>query len=397
MRAIRKILASIRSADCHFSLISPGDKIVVGVSGGKDSLVLVHALNLYRKFASCDFELRPVMLDLGFPHFDSEPARAYLASIGLDLFVADAKNVYPILVAHQKAAPHLPCSICSRMKKATINRIAKELGCNKVAFAHHAEDAIETLVMNGIYGGRIATFAPKMRLVEAGIDFIRPLALARERDIKCCAEEEKLPVMPSPCPSDGCTTREDIKAMLAGLYAEYPSARKNFLSMLYNYEREDTWGKELRYKIEGTRLSLKPVITKSDTLAMCEIRTEVFIVEQKVDPALEFDGSDKDNIHFLIYEGETAIGTIRYAMSGEGSVHISRFAILAPYRNRGYGKAALQHLMAMLQAKACPLAFTLHAQSRAVGFYEKLGFKKEGDEFAEANIPHFHMRFTADE
>ena len=124
MRAIRKVLASIRNADSRFALINSGDKIVVGVSGGKDSLVLVYALHLYRKFAKSNFEIKPVILDLGFPGFDPNPLKDYLSSLGLDLYVADAKNVYPILKAHQKEGAHLPCSICSRMKKAAINKVA---------------------------------------------------------------------------------------------------------------------------------------------------------------------------------------------------------------------------------------------------------------------------------
>ncbi|HOC81202.1 MAG TPA: tRNA 2-thiocytidine biosynthesis TtcA family protein, partial [Bacilli bacterium] len=184
MRAIRKILACIRNADMRFSLINPGDKIVIGVSGGKDSLVLLYALHLYRKFAQCDFEIQPVMLDLGFPNFDASAIEKYVQSLGMELHIADAKTVYPILQKHTKEGHHLPCSICSRMKKAAINKVAKQLGYQKVAFAHHAEDAIETLFMNELYGGRIATFSPKMHLQNADIDFIRPLILCRESEIE---------------------------------------------------------------------------------------------------------------------------------------------------------------------------------------------------------------------
>ncbi|MFA7378768.1 MAG: tRNA 2-thiocytidine biosynthesis TtcA family protein, partial [Bacilli bacterium] len=280
MRAIRKVLASIRNADSRFALINSGDKIVVGVSGGKDSLVLVYALHLYRKFAKSNFEIKPVILDLGFPGFDPNPLKDYLSSLGLDLYVADAKNVYPILKAHQKEGAHLPCSICSRMKKAAINKVANELGYAKVAFAHHADDAIETLFMNEIYGGRVATFSPKMHLAKADITFIRPLILTREQDIIRCVKEEKMPVAPSPCPSDGLTTRQDIKNVLRDIYHQYPDAKENFLTMLYNYEQEDLWGKEIFYKLEGTSLSLKPVITKEDALIMAKIRTDVFLSEQ---------------------------------------------------------------------------------------------------------------------
>lgn len=392
MRAIRKVLASIRNADMRFSLINAGDKIVIGVSGGKDSLVLLYALNLYRKFAQADFTIQPVILDLGFPGFNPQPLKEYVTSLGLDLLVADAKTVYPILEIQRKGAKHLPCSICSRMKKAAINKVAKELGYNKVAFAHHAEDAIETLLMNGIYGGRVATFSPRMHLEKADVDFIRPLILTRENDIIRCAKEENLPVTASPCPSDGHTTREDIKNMLDSLYKKYPDAKENFLTMLYNYEREDLWGKETSYKIDGTDMSLKPVITKDDALIMAKIRTDVFLIEQQVPPEDEFDGSDIGKQHLLIYKANTPIGTIRYEID-DHIVHFSRIALVKDYRGHGYGKTALHALMDLLAARLDPITFTLNAQTQALGFYEKLGYKKEGDEFLDANIPHFKMTY----
>ncbi|MFA5223528.1 MAG: GNAT family N-acetyltransferase [Bacilli bacterium] len=396
MRAIRKVLASIRNADLRFSLINQGDKIVVGVSGGKDSLVLLYALNLYRKFAQCDFEIIPVMLDLGFASFDPSAIQEYVKTLGMELVVADARTVYPILLKHTKEGGHLPCSICSRMKKAAINKVAKGLGAKKVAFAHHAEDAIETLFMNELYGGRIATFVPKMHLQKADIDFIRPLILCRESEIEKTAREEKFPVMKSPCPSDGFTTREDVKNLLAGIYKKYPDAKENFLTMLYNYEQEDLWGKEIFYKIEGSDLSLKPVLSKEDALIMAKIRTDVFLIEQSVPPQDEFDGSDEGQEHLLIYKDQTPIGAIRYTFDEERLVHLSRICTLKQYRGFGYTKKALSFLIEMLLAKTNPLIFTLGAQVQALGFYEKLGFKKVGDVYLDANIPHFKMVLKRD-
>lgn len=396
MRAIRKVLASIRNADLRFSLINQGDKIVVGVSGGKDSLVLLYALNLYRKFAQCDFEIIPVMLDLGFASFNPSVIQEYVKTLGMELVVADARTVYPILLKHTKEGGHLPCSICSRMKKAAINKVAKGLGAKKVAFAHHAEDAIETLFMNELYGGRIATFVPKMHLQKADIDFIRPLILCRESEIEKTAREEKFPVMKSPCPSDGFTTREDVKNLLAGIYKKYPDAKENFLTMLYNYEQEDLWGKEIFYKIEGSDLSLKPVLSKEDALIMAKIRTDVFLIEQSVPPQDEFDGSDEGQEHLLIYKDQTPIGAIRYTFDEERLVHLSRICTLKQYRGFGYTKKALSFLIEMLLAKTNPLIFTLGAQVQALGFYEKLGFKKVGDVYLDANIPHFKMVLKRD-
>ena len=158
MKAIRIILAGLRNADKTYKLIKKGDKIVVGISGGKDSLVLFYALTLYARFQHTDFTLYPVMIDLGFPNFKPDKVKKWVKSLGYNLIINDSTSVYPILKANQKNKKHLPCSICSRMKKAAINKVANELGFNKVAFAHHADDAVETLFLNMIYGGKVNTF-----------------------------------------------------------------------------------------------------------------------------------------------------------------------------------------------------------------------------------------------
>ena len=126
----------------------------------------------------------------------------------------DVNELYEILKANQEDDKHLPCSICSKMKKAIINKAAKFYGCNKVAFAHHVDDAIETLVMNSIYGGKVDTFSPKMYLTNDKITFIRPLCLAHEHDIQKTVKENNIPLLKSNCPADKFTERENIKCAL---------------------------------------------------------------------------------------------------------------------------------------------------------------------------------------
>jgi tRNA 2-thiocytidine biosynthesis protein TtcA len=164
MRYIRRVLAALRQADEKYGLIDEGDKILVGLSGGKDSLCLLKALSIYDKFAKKHFKVQPVTLNLGFDNFHPESLIAYCKSIGYEFIVEDSSFVYGVLKAHQKDGKHIPCSICSRMKKAAMNSVAHRLGYNKVAFAHHRDDALETLFMNMIHGGRVATFEPKMYL-----------------------------------------------------------------------------------------------------------------------------------------------------------------------------------------------------------------------------------------
>ncbi len=236
MKYIRKVLACLRKADEKYALIDDNDKIVLGISGGKDSLCLLKAMSIYGKFSNKKFKIYPVCLDLGFIGFDGTKLKEYASSLGLELTIVDCKEVYPILIEHQKEGSHLPCSICGRMRKAAINLYANKIKANKVAFAHHKDDAIETLFMNMIHGGRVATFEPKMYLSKADITFIRPLIECSEMDLIGMAKEENLPVMKRICPSDGFTEREFIKNYLKNLYSQRENAKYNFAEMLSNYD-----------------------------------------------------------------------------------------------------------------------------------------------------------------
>lgn len=392
MKTVRSLLAAIRKADQMFNLIEKGDKIAIGISGGKDSLTLLYCLNLYKKFSRTSFEIVPIMLDLGFDNFNPTNLKIYIKSISYDLNVVDAKEVYKILKKQQKDKNHLPCSICSRMKKASINKKASELGCNKVAFAHHADDAIETLFMNEIYGARLATFSPKMKLERANITFIRPLCLVREKQIIRFAKEENLPILKSSCPADKHTTREDIKNMLKNLYEKFESSYENFLSMLYNYSKLDLWDNNLAYQIDTSGLILKPVTTINDKNNELNIRYKVFIMELKMPFKEEADTILNENIHsFLIMKKSKLVGTIRYIEETNRTIKIERLAILKSYRNKGYGKKALLFLLKMIKEKYTPVTIYLHSLNSMSAFYEKLGFKKEDKPFIEAKKRHIKM------
>ena len=393
MKAIRTLLACIRKADQTYNLINHGDKIVVGLSGGKDSLALLYCLNLYRKFSHTEFVIQPVTLDLGFPGFNPKPLQEFCKSLGLELLVHDSKEVYEILSIQKEKQDlkHLPCSICSRMKKAAINKVANELGFNKVAFAHHADDAIETLFMNEIYGSRIATFSPKMHLENANIDFIRPFLLVHEKDIKQFIKEENINVIGSSCPADKNTTREDIKLLINNLYKEFPKAKENFLSMISNYEQLDVWGNEIYYQINQEGLTLKPVVAPIDQWWAINIRQQVFRNEQNV--SFEEDEIYEEEIEsktYLIYLKDKPIGTIRHRLVND-NYKIERFAILKEYRAKGYGKQAFNFLVEQIASKFNPCTITVNSQEAVIGFYEKCGFEQVGEMFVEAGINHIKM------
>lgn len=321
MKAIKTILGLIRQADQTYNLFSDNDRIMIGVSGGKDSMVLAYAINIYQKFNFAKFTIVPAILDLGFDGFDASKIKEYFASLNLDLKVIDAKDVYPILKAQQKEGKTLPCSICSRMKKAAINKVAKMYRCNKVAFAHHADDAIETLLMNQIYGGRIATFQPKMHLERSNIDFIRPLIHVRESDIIRFKNEENIPVFSSCCPNDGVTKRTDIKELLNNFYDKYPSSKDNFLTMLTNYQKEQLFYTDISYKIERTPISFKPIILVNDAYIENDLINK--IRTKKVDLKSE---------RFIIYFNKKPIGLFSYRRLSRNEVDITNLALLKEFK-----------------------------------------------------------------
>ena len=242
--SMKKILGCIRKADEDYHLIEENDKVCVGISGGKDSMVLLYALNLYKNFCARigkkHFEVIGVHVEMGFEGMDFSEADAFFASKGIQL-VHYPSQIYDILKIQANEDGSLKCSLCSKFKKATVIAASKEHGCTKVAFAHHADDAIETLLMNRIYGGRIATFKPAMYLSNTEANFIRPFAYAFEQDITNALKEANIPVVKSTCPMDGYTKRQDAKEMLQTLYKHYPMAKDNFLLALHNSEQVDLW------------------------------------------------------------------------------------------------------------------------------------------------------------
>ena len=392
MKAIRTVLACIRKADQMYNLINHGDKIMIGLSGGKDSVALTYALSLYQKFSHTDFVIQPVMLDLGFPGFNPYEMNKFCESLGLKLMVVDNTEVYRILQIQQKDKEHLPCSICSRMKKASMNKIAKELGFNKVSFAHHADDAIETYMMNSLFGGRVASFSPKMHLERADITFIRPLIHVRESDIIKLVKEENLPVLVSGCPANMHTRREDMKNLLKDIYKKWPIAKDNLLTMLSNYEKEDIWGKEIYYQVNQNGLTLKPVTTPMDMMNVLNIRNIVFVWEQNCPYDIEVVPSEEEEAkHFLIYYKDTPVGTIRYRTMGDRTYKIERFAVLKEYRGHGYGRDAFLFLVAKLEENYNPCTIYFNAQYQLFDYYKALGFTEEGETFYEANIKHIKM------
>lgn len=243
--SMSKVLGFMRKADNEFNLIKDGDKIAVGISGGKDSIVLLTALRLYKFYSKKSFDIVGIHIKMGFDGMDFNNVINYCKENDIEFHLEDSNPpIYKVLQMNLTNNNKLSCSICSRMKKAAINEAAHKHNCNKVAFAHHADDAVETLFLNAIYGGRLATFKPRMYLSNTELEFIRPLIYVREKDIQKTCDELNLPLVISTCPNDKTTKRQEMKELLDSIYKKYPEAKENFLSMLSNIEQLELWDKD---------------------------------------------------------------------------------------------------------------------------------------------------------
>lgn len=214
----------MRKADETYGLIAGGDRIAVGVSGGKDSLVLLKALAAYRMYIKKDFELLSLTADLGFDGFDTSGIEAFASSLGIRHRTVKT-DIGRIVFDIRKESN--PCALCAKMRKGALYTAAIEEGCNKAAFAHHVDDAIETFFMSMMYEGRMNTLSPKSYLSRTGITLIRPLILAREHDIEKLANKESMPICKNPCPASGYTKRQEAKEEMLRLYALRPGAKES--------------------------------------------------------------------------------------------------------------------------------------------------------------------------
>lgn len=215
---LQKLLSYVRRAVDDYNMIGEGDKIAVGVSGGKDSLALLVALRALQRFYPKHFDLCAVSVSLGFEGMDFSPVKELCDSIGVDYYVVET-DIGEIIF--NERGEKNPCSLCAKMRKGALNDKIEELGCNKVALGHNRDDVVETLLMALLYEGRIYTFSPVTYLDRKKITSIRPLIYVPEKDIKGFAGKECLPVVKNKCPADGNTRREDMKERIAEMREDF--------------------------------------------------------------------------------------------------------------------------------------------------------------------------------
>lgn len=239
---MQKLLSMARRAIQDYDMIQDGDKIAVGVSGGKDSITLLAMLHAYSRFSTQKFELLAINIDLGFADTNQDEVQAlrdYCASIGVELII---KNTDIAQIIFEDRKEKSPCSLCSKMRRGTLNTIAIENGCNKLALGHHADDVLETMLMSLIFEGRFSTFAPISYMDRSGMTLIRPFIYTEEKVLSYTAKKYNLPIVHNPCPSDKHTSRQDMKEMVKQLDSKY-HAKQKMLTAIFNPERNNLWDK----------------------------------------------------------------------------------------------------------------------------------------------------------
>ncbi len=220
---INKVVSLTRKAIEEYDMIGERERVAVGVSGGKDSLVLLAALAELSRYHPKNFTVIGISLDPGFGG-DYEPIRRYAESLGVEYYVKRT-NFKEIIFDIRRESN--PCSLCAKMRRGALNDMAIEHGSRTVALGHHNDDVLETLFLSLLYEGRISCFAPVTYLDRTGITQIRPMIYVRERDIKGVVNHNDIPVMPKLCPADGATKREQMKEIIRRLEKETtPGLRK---------------------------------------------------------------------------------------------------------------------------------------------------------------------------
>ena len=227
----QKILSSLRRAIDGYNLITDGDKIAVGVSGGKDSLVLLEALHNYSKFAPYKFTVVGITID-SFPNTDYSKIQQFCENKNIEYHIIKS-DIYDIVFNERKEKN--PCSLCSKLRRGMLNTNAIELGCNKLALGHSMDDVIHTYLLSLCYEGRISTLSPLSYLDRTGITVIRPLFLTDERDIISASHD--LPIVKSKCPIDKTTKREYVKDIIKFIQKEIPFVKDRIFGAITHPER----------------------------------------------------------------------------------------------------------------------------------------------------------------
>ncbi len=228
---LQRLLSYTRKAVDEYQMIEEGDHIAVGISGGKDSLTLLYALHGLKRFYPKKFDLTAITVDLGYEEFDLTPIQELCKELEIP-YIIEKSDIYNILFNIRKESN--PCSLCAKMRKGALNDAIKKVGCNKVAYAHHKDDIIETMLLSLIFEGRFHSFSPRTYLDRMDLTVIRPIMFVDEMDVIGFQNKYQLPVVKSKCPIDGHTKRQYAKELVRQLNQEHPGAKERMFHAILN-------------------------------------------------------------------------------------------------------------------------------------------------------------------
>lgn len=235
---VKKLMRAI----IEFDMIEPGDRILVGLSGGKDSAFLVYSLGILREHFPFDFKVGAVTIDLGFTEdFDSAPFEEFCKRLNIPFFMEKTKIAE---IAFSPKQPN-PCAACAFFRKGIISALAKQKGYNKVAFAHHLDDAVETFLMSQLFSGQVRTFLPKTQWDRSALTLIKPLIYLREKEIKGALKFMDFQPIPGGCPRDKKTKREATKQLIRLLVKQHPQVFENLTAAMRQSGTIELWPPEL--------------------------------------------------------------------------------------------------------------------------------------------------------
>ena len=238
---MQKMMGLVRRCIEDYHMIAPGERIAVGISGGKDSLVLLQVLAGLREYMN--FTLEAVTIDMGL-EMDYSGITAMCEKLDVPYHIINTQ-IGPIIFEHRKEKN--PCSMCSKMRRGALNQAILDLGIRKIALGHHYDDAVETFVMSLFYEGRISCFQPVTDLDRTGVIQIRPMLYVHEKTAENFANRMELPVVTNRCPADKNTKREEIKKLVYDLSQTYPDLKERIFGAMQRLPLPE-WEPQGRYK-----------------------------------------------------------------------------------------------------------------------------------------------------
>ncbi|MGN0170291.1 MAG: tRNA 2-thiocytidine biosynthesis TtcA family protein [Lachnospiraceae bacterium] len=226
---LQRLYSLVRKALENYDMIQEHDHIAIGISGGKDSLTLLYALAGLRNFYPKPFTLSAISVDLGFQDMNFDAVEKLCNQLEVPYYRVSTQISQIVFEARKETNP---CSLCSKMRKGALNEKALELGCDKIAYAHHRDDVVETFFMSLLFEGRLHTFSPVTYLNKTKLTLIRPLIYVHEPDVIGFLHKYDLPVIKNTCPADGNTRRKYVKELLSSINRETPGVKNRIFTAL---------------------------------------------------------------------------------------------------------------------------------------------------------------------